>query len=196
MTLAKALVPSQSLLTRALMVLGGSLLVAVAAQINVPMIPVPMTLQTLAIAIIGLTYGSRMAGLTLAAYLAEGAVGLPVFAGFSFGPLALVGPTAGFLWGFVAMAWLTGVLVERGLDKGFVKLFLAAFIPGTLLFIPGAAWPLLASKLAWASDWGADSFAMVWQYYVAPFLVGDVVKSALAALVVMGGWAALNRRKV
>ena len=196
MTLAKALVPSQSLLTRALMVLGGSFLVAVAAQINVPMLPVPMTLQTLAIAIVGLTYGSRMAGLTLLAYLAEGAVGLPVFAGFSFGPLALVGPTAGFLWGFVAMAWLTGLLVERGLDKGFVKLFLAAFIPGTLLFVPGAAWPLLASKLAWASDWGADSLAMVWQYYVAPFLVGDAVKSALAALVVMGGWTALKNRKV
>jgi biotin transport system substrate-specific component len=195
MTLAKALVPSQTLLTRAVMILAGSLFVAIAAQINVPMWPVPMTLQTLAISIIGLTFGSRMAGLTLSAYLAEGAVGLPVFAEFSFGPAVLIGPTAGFLWGFVAMAWLTGILVERGLDKGFVKLFFAAFIPATLLFVPGAAWPLLASKMAWASEWGADSLAMVWQYYVAPFLVGDVVKSAMAALVVTGGWAAMKARK-
>jgi biotin transport system substrate-specific component len=195
MTLAKALVPSQTLLTQVLMILGGTFFVAMAAQISVPMFPVPMTLQTLAISIIGLTFGARMAGLTLLAYLAEGAVGLPVFAEFSFGPAALIGPTAGFLWGFVAMAWLTGFLVERGLGKGFVRLFFAAFIPATLLFIPGAAWPLLASKLAWASEWGADNLAMVWQYYVAPFLVGDVVKSTIAALVVTGGWAALKDRK-
>ncbi len=107
MTLSKALVRSPSLLSRSLMVVGGSLFIALAAQVQVPMIPVPMTLQTLAILIVGLSYGARMGALTVAAYLAEGAMGLPVFANGGNG-LAFAGPTAGFLLGFVGMAWAAG----------------------------------------------------------------------------------------
>lgn len=194
MTLSQALVPSQSLLTKALMVIGGSLLVGLSAQAEVPMYPVPMTLQTLAISLIGLTYGSRMAALTLLAYLAEGAAGLPVFAGGSYGAAKLIGPTAGFLWGFVAMAWMTGWLVERGLDKGFVKFFIAALVPSMLLFVPGGAWPMIAGSFGVAGDWTASTMDVIWSGWVAPFLVGGVVKSAIAALIVAGGWAALKSR--
>ncbi|MGL4309539.1 MAG: biotin transporter BioY [Paracoccaceae bacterium] len=194
MTLSQALVPSQSMLTKALMVIGGSLLIGLSAQAEVPMYPVPMTLQTLAISLIGLTYGSRMAALTLLAYLAEGAAGLPVFAGGSFGAAKLIGPTAGFLWGFVAMAWMTGWLVERGLDKGVIKLFIAALIPSMLLFVPGGAWPMIAGSFGVAGEWTGSTLDVIWSGWVAPFLVGGVVKSAIAALIVAGGWAALKSR--
>ena len=117
MTLTQAALPSRSALTTVLMVLAGSALLGLSAQATVPMLPVPMTLQTLAVSVIGLAYGSRLAAATVLAYLAEGAMGLPVFANGGFGIAALAGPTSGFLWGFVGMAWLTGWMVERGLDR-------------------------------------------------------------------------------
>lgn len=194
MTLSKALVPSQSLPARALMVLGGTAFIALAAQVSVPMIPVPMTLQTLAILIVGLAFGARMGALTVAAYLAEGAAGLPVFANGMNG-LAFAGPTAGFLLGFVGMAWLAGFAADRGV-KGVVPTALVALAASALLYVPGAAWAMLADSLGGfdTTKWGADSFASVWTWYMAPFLLGDAVKSVLAALVVSGGWAALQRR--
>lgn len=195
MTLSKALAPSQSLLTRILMVAGGSLLIALAAQVSVPMIPVPMTLQTLAILVVGLTFGARMGALTLVAYLAEGAMGLPVFAKGMNG-IAFFGPTAGFLVGFVGMAWLVGFAADRGV-KGLVPTALVTLLASALLYVPGVAWAMLADS-AFGLDtakWGADSFAMIWQYYMAPFLAGDAIKAVMAALVVTGGWAAVKSRK-
>ena len=99
MTLSKALLPSASILSKAFLVLGGTALIAAASQVQVPMIPVPMTLQTLAVLLVGLTLGARMGAATLIAYLAEGAAGLPVFAGGANGA-AMFGPTAGFLFGY------------------------------------------------------------------------------------------------
>lgn len=186
MTLTSAALGQPSMLKHAFLVVLGSLFIGLAAQVEVPMVPVPMSLQTLAISIIGLTYGSRLGGATLLAYLAEGAAGLPVFAGGAAGAAHLFGPTAGFLWGFVGMAWMTGFMVERGLDRGFVRLFVAAFIPATLLFVPGVLW--LWHALSMSMD-----AALKAGFY--PFLVGDVVKSSLAALAVAGGWAALKGRR-
>jgi len=165
------------------LILVGSAIIAIAAQISVPMYPVPMTMQTLAISVIGLTFGARLAGLTLLAYLAEGALGLPVFANGGAGLLKLMGPTSGFLWGFVGMAFLTGWMAESVLSRGFVRLFIATFVPATLLFIPGVLglWVLTPLDLSGAFKAGA-----------LPFLVGDVVKSLLAALVVFGGWRAIK----
>ncbi|WBU57716.1 biotin transporter BioY [Paracoccus sediminicola] len=185
MTLSQAALPSRSLTTNTLMVLAGTVLLALSAQISVPMFPVPMTLQTLAISLIGLTYGSRLAAVTLIAYLAEGAMGLPVFANASAGPAPLFGPTSGFLWGFVGMAWLTGFMVERGFDRGFVKLFIAAIVPGMLLFVPGVA----ALKLVTGLEWHAAMMAGM-----VPFLIGAVVKAAIAAMAVKAGWSMLDRR--
>ncbi len=195
MTLSKALVPTQSLPTRVLMVVGGSLFIALAAQISVPMIPVPMTLQTLAIMIVGLTYGARMGALTLVAYLAEGAMGLPVFANGMNGA-AFFGPTAGFLVGFVAMAAIVGYAADRGV-RSFLGTAAVALLAAALLYIPGVAWAMSLAELAGidTAKWGADGFGMIWQYYMAPFLVGDAVKAVIAALVVTGGWAALKGRK-
>jgi biotin transport system substrate-specific component len=195
MTLAKALAPSQSRLTRALMVLGGSLFIAIAAQISVPMYPVPMTLQTLAVLLVGLTFGARMGALTVVAYLAEGAMGLPVFAnGGSF--TAFAGPTAGFLLGFVGLAWIAGLAADRGV-KGLVPTALVCLVASALLYLPGAAWAMAADALFGfdASKWGADNLSMIWAYYMSPFLIGDAVKAVIAALIVTGGWKALAGRR-
>lgn len=194
MTLSKALVPSQSLLTRTLMVVGGSAFIALAAQVSVPMVPVPMTLQTLAILVVGLAFGARLGALTVAAYLAEGALGLPVFANGANG-IAFFGPTAGFLVGFVGMAWLVGFAADRGV-KGLVASALVAMAASALLYIPGVAWAMVIAELVGldTAKWGADSLASVWTWYMAPFLLGDAVKAVLAALVVSGGWAALRSR--
>lgn len=194
MTLTSALVPSNSLLSRALLVLGGSLFVAAASQVSVPMLPVPMTLQTLAILLVGFAYGSRLGALTLVAYLAEGAMGLPVFANFG-NTASFFGPTAGFLVGFVGMAWLAGRVSEAGV-KSVLPLALSGIVISALLYIPGVLWAMGADAVLGmdATKWGADTFAMIWTYYMSPFLIGDAVKAVLAALIVTGAWSFAGRK--
>jgi biotin transport system substrate-specific component len=194
-TLSAALVGRQTLTKKILMIVAGSLLIAAASQVSVPMYPVPMTLQTLAVLVVGLVYGARLGAATLIAYLAEGAVGLPVFANGGNGA-AFFGPTAGFLVGFVGMAWLAGLVSDRGIRR-VVPVALACIAISALLYVPGVAWAMGADALLGldASKWGADSFASIWAYYMSPFLMGDAVKAVIAALVVAGGWAALGTRR-
>jgi biotin transport system substrate-specific component len=189
------LINTDSLLNKAALVLGGSLFIAIAAQVNVPMYPVPMTLQTLAIMLVGLTFGSRLGALTVVAYLAEGAMGLPVFANAMNGA-AFFGPTAGFLIGFVGLAWLVGFAAEKGLTKGVLGTAVAGIAASALLYIPGIAWPMsLANLSGLEAGWvGREFGAYYWTYFMAPFLIGDVVKAVLAALIVSGGWKALSRK--
>lgn len=183
--LVTALGGNDSVARKVAMVLFGSLLVAMSAQISVPMFPVPMTLQTLAIMLIGLTYGSRLAAATVITYLAQGAMGFPVFAGGAFGLAYMSGPTAGFLFGFVVMAFAMGLLVERGLSRGF-GLFAAALIATALLFVPGVLWLTAITPLSPQGAFMAGA---------APFMLGEVVKAAVAALIVSGAWAAFKSRK-
>ena len=193
--LSKAVVGQETLLKKAALVLGGTLFIAMAAQISVPFYPVPLTLQTLAILIVGLTFGSRLGAVTLAAYLAEGAVGLPVFANGGSAP-ALIGPTAGFLFGFVGMAWLAGLAVEKGLARGVVSTAIAGIVVSALLYIPGVAWPMAIAEMAgMTGKWVGSSADVIWTYWVSPFLLGDAVKAVIAAMVVWGGWQALQSRK-
>ena len=182
--LVPALGGNDTLARKVAMVLFGSVLVAVSAQVSVPMYPVPMTLQTLAIMLVGLTYGWRLAGATMVTYLAQGAMGLPVFAGGAAGLAPLMGPTAGFLFGFIVMAVAMGWLVERGLSRG-IGLFVAAIIATALLFVPGVLWLTAATPLDLSGAFMAGA---------APFLVGEVVKAAIAALIVSGAFAALKKR--
>jgi biotin transport system substrate-specific component len=170
----------------ALAILGGSVLIGLGAQVSVPMFPVPMTLQTLAVVLVGLTAGSRLGAAAVLAYLAQGAAGLPVFAGGAFGPQHLVGPTAGFLWGFVGMAFLAGLAAERGLARRFLGTFLSVLAISVALYVPGVLWLEATTGLDLA---GAARAGMV------PFLAGDAVKAAVAALGVTGAWAALDARR-
>lgn len=182
--LTKAVIGQESLLKKIGLVLGGSLFIAMAAQVSIGW-PVPMTLQTLAILIVGLTFGSRLALATLVTYLGYGALGLPVFA--NGGSVAsLVGPTAGFLYGFVAMAWLAGLAVEKGIARGVVSTALVGMALSALIYIPGLAWP--AAMLG-------KTMPELWAGWMAPFLLGDAVKAVIAAMVVWGGWKALQARR-
>jgi len=183
--LAKAVPGHDSLLRKAGLVLGGSFLIAIAAQVSVPFFPVPLTLSTLAVLLVGLTLGSRLGAAAVVAYLAQGAMGLPVFAG-GMSTASLVGPTAGFLYGYVGMAWLAGLAVEKGLARGIASTALCGIGVSALLYLPGLAWP--------AAVMGASA-PDLWVHWMAPFLIGDAVKAVIAAMVVWGGWKALETRR-
>jgi biotin transport system substrate-specific component len=186
-TLANHLWPAASsnqLLRAALLAIFGSALVAVCAQVNVPMVPVPMTLQTLAVLAIGGAYGGRLGAATLALYALEGAVGLPVFAQFKAGPAILMGPTGGYIVGFIAAAGLVGFLAERGFDRTVVKMFAAMLLGAAVLYVPG---------LAWLSTF-VGGFAKAVELGLIPFIAGDLVKAALAALAFPAVWQLLGRR--
>ena len=194
LTLSQAALGELNLLKKVLLVLGGSLFIALAAQVSVPMIPTPMTLQTLAILIVGFSFGSRLGAATLIAYLGEGLMGLPVFANGMNG-LAFAGPTAGFLVGFVGMAWLAGFVSDRGV-KGFLPLAAAGILISALLYIPGVAWPMgVANLFGIEAGWVGLSADKIWAGFMAPFLIGDAVKAVLAALVVSGGWNWMAKRR-
>jgi len=166
------------LLHPALLALGGSLAVAASAQIQLPIQPVPMTLQSLVVLLVGIAYGPRLGAATLLLYLGEGICGLPVFAGFRAGPAALAGPTGGFLLGFVPAAALAGWLAAQGWAGGLWR-------SGTL-FLAGHA-VIFAAGLAWLAMLIGAEGAIALGFL--PFLPGSVVKVALgvALLAAMRG---------
>lgn len=194
-SLSQSVLGQQSALKQAGLVLGASLVIAVAAQISVPMFPVPMTLQMLAILLVGFTLGARLGTAALITYLAEGSMGLPVFANGGNGA-ALFGPTAGFLIGFVGVAFLAGLAADRGIAKGFVSTALVALAVSALLYVPGVAWPMAVAQISGVeASWvGNDFGAYYWAYFMKPFLIGDAVKSVLAALIMAGGWSVFSKR--
>lgn len=181
MTLSKALLPTQTLATRALMVLGGSMFIALSARVSVPMFPVPMTLQTLAVLLVGLAMGWRLGLATVAAYIAEAAAGLPVLSAGS----VLGGPTTGFILGFLPMVALAGLAADLGARR-FLPALVASAAASLLIYLPGVLWLDAVTALTFS---GAIEKGMV------PFVAGDMVKSVLAALAVAGGWAALGRAR-
>lgn len=152
------------------LMVAGTILIAIAAHIKVPMWPVPMTLQTLAVLLIGLTYGGRLATATLALYLFEGAVGLPVFANGG-GIAQFVGPTGGYLIGFFLAASLLGFAADRGLTGRVHSLLLLLGVATALIYLPGVLW--LSGYI------GLDQAVMAG---MVPFLLGDAVKATLAAM--------------
>lgn len=192
MTLTQATFGTETFLKKALLVLGGSAFIAIAAQISVPFFPVPLTMQTLAILIVGLSFGSRLGALTVIAYLLEGAAGLPVFANLGAGLPYMFGPTAGFLVGFIALAYIAGLAAER--SKTFVFMLIGALIGSVVLYIPGVAWPMFVAEAFGAEGkWVGSSSASIWTYWVSPFLLGDAVKALIAAMVVAAGWKAFAK---
>lgn len=195
MTLTQAALGKTTLFRQVLLALGGAAFIAAATQVSVPFFPVPMTLQTLAILIVGLSFGARLGTATLITYLGYGAIGLPVFAN-GMNALAFAGPTAGFLLGFVVMAGLAGLAADRGIAKGVVSTSLVTLALAALLYIPGIAWPMaVASASGVEAGWVGQEIGYYWTYFIAPFLIGDAVKAVIAALVVTGAWKALAGRR-
>jgi biotin transport system substrate-specific component len=172
-------------LRAAALVVGFSLLTALAAQVVVPLpwTPVPLTGQTFAVLLTGALLGPRLGALAMLAYLLEGAAGLPFFRGGAGGYAHLAGPTAGYLFAFPVAAFVTGALAERGWDRRFLTAAAAMFLGSLVILAGGWAWLALATGDA----------ARAFQLGVTPFLVGDVVKIALAAAALPAGWALLRR---
>jgi biotin transport system substrate-specific component len=163
----------------------GTALMALSAKVNLPLPYVPMTLQTLVVLMIGAAYGWRLGGATVLAYLAEGAIGWPVFAGPVGGLAPLVGPTAGYLAGFVAAAIVTGWLSERGWDRSVPLLFVAMGVGHIIILAAGFAWLAFGMKL------GVEK---AWLVGIAPFVATSVIKNALGATLVPAIRRLLDRR--
>ncbi|WP_040676946.1 biotin transporter BioY [Nitratireductor pacificus] len=164
--------------------LGATLLLTLSAKTKVVLGPVDMSLQTLAILLIAATFGMRLGIATLLLYLAEGAMGLPVFQGTpekGIGLAYMAGPTGGYLAGFVAMAAIAGWAADRGWDRNPLKLAGAMLVAEAALMTLGFAW--LAVLI------GADK---AWQFGVVPFIVPDLIKVALAACLMPAAWALLR----
>lgn len=171
-----------ALLRLAVLVLAGTAILAASAQVKVPMWPVPVTMQTFVVLMIGMAYGWRLGGATLLAYMGEGALGLPVFA--SGGGLAyFAGPTSGFLIGFFVAAVFVGWLAERGWDQSLLRTAIAMTGGTALIYLFGVSWL--------AVFFGDVDKALVHGLY--PFIVGDMVKIALAALLLPFCWKLLDR---
>ncbi|MBN1509244.1 MAG: biotin transporter BioY [Sedimentisphaerales bacterium] len=186
MTVADLVRPSEEGLARlydAAVVIGGSIVIALCAQVAFGE-PVPITGETFAVLIIAALLGSRRAVLCVLAYLAEGLLGLPVFAQGGSGLAVFLGPRGGYLIGFLAGAYIVGSLAERGWDRQPATTVLAMVLGSVGLYVCGLAW-LFCLVHVFAKPLGGSSVLAVGLY---PFLPGDAVKIALAAILLPAGW--------
>jgi biotin transport system substrate-specific component len=162
-----------------------SLLTALAAQIVIPVGPIPITGQTFAVLLTGALLGSRLGAMAMIVYLFEGAVGLPFFYGGHGGFAHLLGPTGGYLVAFPAAAFITGAFAENGWDKRFFSA-VASMAVGSVV--------ILAAGWTWFSVLMQTDLISAFKVSVAPHIVGDLIKILLAAAVLPTGWAVLNRK--
>ena len=173
-----------NLLRPVILAAAGVLLLTLSAKLQVPFYPVPMTLQTLVVLLIGAAYGWRLGAATVALYLLQGLLGAPVFANTppaAAGPLYFMGPTAGFLIGFVVSAAIVGLSVEKGLARSPLMLAGAVLAAQAAVFALGFLW--LAQFATLASGATGVGAARAWAV-VQGFLLGDLIKGAIAVALV------------
>jgi len=167
---------SGSLAKKAAIVVGGSIFLAVLSQIAAPFFPVAMTLQTLAVMLIGVTFGFRLATATLVLYLLEGAAGLPVFTGFANLAELIAKPyTSGYLAGFLVAAGFMGFMADRGVTRSWLGMFATLLVGEVIIFALGIA--VLGYLIGFEASLSAGLY---------PFLLGDALKLVLAALIGKG----------
>jgi len=161
------------------LILGGSFLLAISAQLQfmLPFSPVPITGQTFAVLLLGALYGSKRGMATVVSYISLGVIGLPVFAGGGLGFSRLVGPTAGYLVGFLGAAFVTGLLSERGWDRRHWTTAASMIIGNGIIYMAGVLW--LSKFVGWQA---------VFITGFLPFLAGDALKIALATFLLPAGW--------
>lgn len=180
------LLPLPSRLLRVpLQIAVGVTVLALLAQFEVTVGPVPITGQTLGVLLIGAAYGLSLGSLTLLAYLVVGTLGAGVFAGGGAGLATLTGATAGYLFGFVLAAALVGYLAQRGWTRSFGLTALAMLLGNVLIYLPGLLW---LRQLA--PDWPTT---LAWG--LIPFIPGDLLKVVVAAGLLPAVWALLGREK-
>ena len=180
---------SHALARKLALAFAASLLLTLSAKISVPFFPVPMTMQTFVVVGIGLAMGPVWGVTAVAMYLAQGALGLPVFAGTpekGIGLAYMAGPTGGYLAGYLLAAFVTGKLAERGWDRTVVTAFLAALAGAVALYVPGMLW--LGQVVGW------DKPVLAWGLW--PFVYGDLLKTALAAGAFPAVWAILKKKGI
>ena len=185
LVLDKAENNSQKIFRYGILSFTGSALIALCAQVSVPFYPVPVTMQTFAVILIGLTYGWRLGGITVALYLIEGSIGLPVFAGGKGGMIVMMGPTAGYLYGFLLAAVACGWFTERGFDRSYLKLIVPLLAGNVLLYTSGLIW--LGNFIGWDKP--------VLELGLYPFIPGDLMKIALVAVLLPTVWKYVERMK-
>ena len=164
----------------------GTLVLTLSAKTKVVLGPVDMSLQTLVVLLIAASFGFRLGVATLLLYLAEGAMGFPVFQSSpekGVGIAYMLGTTGGYLAGFVVMAAIVGWAADRGFDRNPIKLFGVMLAANAIMLTMGFAW--LATLI------GAEK---AWAFGVVPFIVGDLIKVALAAALVPAVWSLLPKR--
>lgn len=171
--------PARSILN----VVGASVFLALASKVSVPFFPVPLTMQTFAVLLVGFALGSRLGLAAVLAWFAQGAAGLPVFAGPAAGLAYFTGPTGGYLAGFVVAVWLTGTLAERGWDRTFAGAAGSALIGLVAIYTLGLLW--LGVVL--------PDGASVLQIGLVPFLAGEALKLGLLACALPLAWRALGK---
>ena len=174
---------TRSAVQAAALIVLGSLLITASAKVQVPLPPVPVTMQSLVVLLVGMAYGARLGAATVLAYLAQGLAGLPVFAGPMAGPAYMAGPTGGYLLGFLPAAACAGWLAERGWGRGPARAAAVMCLGHALILAPGVAW--LATLLGGAKAVAAG---------LTPFLAGTLVKSALGTALVTVARPLLGRR--
>ena len=170
----------------AMVIICGSLILGLSSQVKVylPISPVPITGQTFAVLMLAALLGSKRGVMAILAYLVEGILGLPVFAG-GMGPATLIGPTGGYLVGFIAVAYVVGKLAEMGWDRR-VTTTIAAMLAGEIvLYTFGVCWLAIMTNIRIALAVG-----------LYPFIVGDILKVILAAAVLPAGWKLLDYLKI
>ena len=186
--LAMALWPSDDktgrLVRAIVLIAAGSVLMTVSAKLTVPFWPVPLSMQTFAALLIGAAYGWRLGGITVLAYLAQGAMGVPVFAGAGAGLPYLLGPTGGYLLGFAIGAVVVGWLAERGWDRRVLTTLAAMVIGNLVIYALGVGWLTTI----------VGSVERAFALGLVPFLLGDALKIALATALLPYAWSLIQRR--
>lgn len=198
-TIASRIMPLSNEMTRTIVLaVLGSLIVAGAAQISIPMWPVPMTLQSLAVLVVGGAYGMRLGAATLGLYALEGAVGLPFFAGGKHGifdsKLDYLFPSGsmGYVVGFILAAALVGYLAQSGWINSFARMIIASLFGAAVLYVPGLLWlGVWAAKTQGMDFNAATQAALNWGFI--PFIPGDIIKAVVAGLGLCATWNGVKK---
>jgi len=166
------------------LVVGGAALTAALAQVAIPLWPVPITGQTLAVLLVGSSLGAARGALSMVLYALVGALGAPIFSEASGGTGVLFGATGGYIVGFVLAAAFTGWLAQRRWERGLVRGMLAFIAGSAVVFLVGLPWLQVSLGLTWSQTLASGLY---------PFIIGGVVKAVIAALVLRGAWALVGR---
>jgi len=180
--------PRSSAMTHAALVAGGTIFLALLAQIALPIpgSPVPVTGQTLGVLLIGTTYGASLGLATFATYLLAGILGAPVFAGASFGIEKITGATGGYLVGMLVSTYLLGLLANRRMDQRFLTSF-PSMIIGTLT--------TFAFGLLWLAHFTGKNWAWTINAGLTPFIIGEALKVIIAGTSMPLLWRFVNAKR-